>query len=142
MELYHHGVKGQRWGIRRYQNEDGTYTEAGKVRYRKGQRDAEYLAKRHADLYDPADAYARRDRENKQQKIKPRMSPSDLVLAPIERGQKYLRAKSLMKLRWEVLEDSAYNADGKAYIMTCLGDRITGDIYKSIVELPDWDYKK
>ena len=32
-ELYHHGVKGQRWGIRRYQNEDGTLTEAGKARY-------------------------------------------------------------------------------------------------------------
>ncbi len=32
-ELYHHGVKGQRWGIRRYQNEDGTLTPAGKERY-------------------------------------------------------------------------------------------------------------
>lgn len=32
-ELYHHGIKGQRWGIRRYQNPDGTLTEAGKKRY-------------------------------------------------------------------------------------------------------------
>lgn len=32
-ELYHHGIKGQRWGIRRYQNEDGTLTAAGKARY-------------------------------------------------------------------------------------------------------------
>ena len=32
-ELYHHGIKGQRWGIRRYQNEDGTLTTAGKLRY-------------------------------------------------------------------------------------------------------------
>ncbi len=31
-ELYHFGIKGQRWGIRRYQNEDGTLTEAGKRR--------------------------------------------------------------------------------------------------------------
>ena len=30
--LYHHGIKGQKWGIRRYQNEDGTLTEAGKRR--------------------------------------------------------------------------------------------------------------
>ena len=29
-ELFHHGVKGQKWGVRRYQNEDGTYTQAGK----------------------------------------------------------------------------------------------------------------
>lgn len=31
--LYHHGIKGQRWGIRRYQNSDGTWTNAGKKRY-------------------------------------------------------------------------------------------------------------
>ena len=27
--LAHHGVKGQKWGVRRYQNEDGSYTEEG-----------------------------------------------------------------------------------------------------------------
>ena len=32
-ELYHHGVKGQKWGIRRYQNPNGTLTEEGKIRY-------------------------------------------------------------------------------------------------------------
>lgn len=32
-ELYHHGIKGQAWGVRRYQHEDGTYTEEGKERY-------------------------------------------------------------------------------------------------------------
>lgn len=35
-ELYHHGVKGQRWGIRRYQNKDGSLTPAGKKRYSDG----------------------------------------------------------------------------------------------------------
>lgn len=32
-ELYHYGVKGQKWGIRRYQNSDGTLTELGRQRY-------------------------------------------------------------------------------------------------------------
>ena len=32
-ELYHHGVKGQRWGLRRFQNEDGSLTDAGRNRY-------------------------------------------------------------------------------------------------------------
>ena len=31
-ELMHYGVKGQKWGVRRYQNEDGTLTDAGKKR--------------------------------------------------------------------------------------------------------------
>lgn len=32
--LAHHGVKGMKWGVRRYQNEDGTLTAAGKKRYK------------------------------------------------------------------------------------------------------------
>lgn len=35
-DLTHHGIKGQRWGVRRYQNEDGTWTVAGKERYGDG----------------------------------------------------------------------------------------------------------
>lgn len=33
LSMYHHGIKGQRWGIRRYQNPDGSLTEAGQRRY-------------------------------------------------------------------------------------------------------------
>ena len=32
--LTHHGVKGQKWGVRRYQNYDGTLTAKGRERYR------------------------------------------------------------------------------------------------------------
>lgn len=34
-ELYHHGVKGQKWGIRRYQNKDGSLTAEGQAKYYK-----------------------------------------------------------------------------------------------------------
>lgn len=33
--IYHHDIKGQKWGVRRFQNEDGTLTEAGKKRINK-----------------------------------------------------------------------------------------------------------
>lgn len=39
--LMHHGILGQKWGIRRYQNEDGTYTELGKKRKRETMTDEE-----------------------------------------------------------------------------------------------------
>lgn len=33
--LCHHGIKGQKWGVRRYQNKDGSLTEEGKQKYLK-----------------------------------------------------------------------------------------------------------
>lgn len=35
-EFNHHGIKGMRWGVRRYQNKDGSLTSAGKKRYKSG----------------------------------------------------------------------------------------------------------
>lgn len=51
-ELFHFGIKGQRWGMRRYQNADGTLTEAGKIRYLKGYKpgDAESEKKAEFDI--------------------------------------------------------------------------------------------
>ena len=35
-ELYHYGIKDMKWGVRRFQNPDGTLTDLGKKRYQKG----------------------------------------------------------------------------------------------------------
>lgn len=40
--LYHHGILGQKWGIRRFQNSDGSYTEAGKKRRREDSYSEDY----------------------------------------------------------------------------------------------------
>ena len=32
-DLQHHGIKGQKWGVRRFQNKDGDLTLAGRKRY-------------------------------------------------------------------------------------------------------------
>lgn len=37
-ELIHWGIRGQKWGLRKYQNPDGTLTPEGKIRYGKGHK--------------------------------------------------------------------------------------------------------
>lgn len=57
--LIHHGVKDQKWGVRQYQNADGTWTEEGKARRRKGSSknaiDPEKKQKAYDDMQSIAD---------------------------------------------------------------------------------------
>lgn len=54
-ELTHHGILGQKWGVRRYQNQDGSLTAAGKKRLE--QKDAKWARKN----YDKITSKARKD---------------------------------------------------------------------------------
>jgi len=58
-ELYHHGIKGQKWGIRRFQNPDGTYTDAGLKRLHN--KDVKWVKRNYNRLYNKA--YNRSKRE-------------------------------------------------------------------------------
>lgn len=58
--LAHSGIKGMKWGIRRYRNEDGTLTEAGKKRYAKMNAKVDKIYDRKTKT-----AYATLDRTNR-----------------------------------------------------------------------------
>lgn len=60
--LEHHGILGQKWGIRRYQNKDGTWTNAGKKRYGDDIPDGK-AKKRGPQLRDPRRAQDLSDEE-------------------------------------------------------------------------------
>lgn len=53
--IYHHGILGQRWGIRRYQNEDGSLTKAG-VRHQRAldKKDEKWAKKNTGKITDKA----------------------------------------------------------------------------------------
>lgn len=50
-ELYHYGKKGMKWGVRRYQNEDGSLTAAGERRYARDAREKGYKDRDDAGNY-------------------------------------------------------------------------------------------
>ena len=66
-ELYHHGILGMKWGVRRYQNPDGSLTAAGKKRIE--QRDAKWAKKNCNKIYKKAYGSSKKemDRYAKQQ---------------------------------------------------------------------------
>lgn len=95
-ELYHYGVLGMKWGVRRYQNADGSLTAAGKKRYSSSSReDTPHYninardVKRNSDKMTDAELQRAINRLNMQQQLD-RMNPS-----VIERGRNV--AKQIVK---------------------------------------------
>lgn len=58
-EIKHHGIKGQKWGVRRYRNRDGTLTPAGRKRY----SDSAPAHEHHKRVYDGKKARELSDQE-------------------------------------------------------------------------------
>ena len=85
-ELKHHGILGQKWGIRRYQNEDGSLTEAGKKRYLS--KYGTLKANAHYDRNFDSDAYYRHQYEEKLKVQKKILTPKKVTDSQINEIEK------------------------------------------------------
>lgn len=117
-ELYHHGILGQKWGVRRFQNADGTYTAAGKKRYEidesgrkssagkrreKGDREANYYATKAKTHYDEASRKSSKEYQTDfaaQRRDRIKNAPSDVGLGLLT-GVYRLRGNSAATDYWK-----------------------------------------
>lgn len=88
--LEHHGIKGQKWGVRRFQNEDGTRTAAGKKRERSNSEDPahEDYNKAHSgkSVKDMSDAELR----NRLNRLQMEKQYSQLTNSDTSKGKKFV----------------------------------------------------
>lgn len=134
--LAHHGIKGQRWGVRRYQNADGSLTPKGKARMDAALKDSENLSYLHARLEDQTRRLTRN--VPKGNKI---LTDSDTVKQYKETVKQFTKMHETFKKKYSSIESSPITRNGKDYIYTLLVDKKTGMGAEYLTELHEkrWD---
>lgn len=125
--LEHHGILGQKWGVRRYQNPDGTLTEVGKKHYSESSKK---FSKLERDFN--RKSYRLHRRQEKAQKVLARPTLSDISWTAkrrqgtklskayrsyIKSGKKFMKNYEGMKKKYGINNLSSYQIEkGKAYV--------------------------
>lgn len=152
-ELRHYGVLGMKWGIRRYQNSNGSLTSAGKKRYkytswstnRYNRKAKKALAKaaehkRYADDYNPKNYIGKSKYTDKQRARDKKNMEKELAVA-----KKYTDKANKMQTRAKRSAEHDANMQklaenqsaGKAFVNTALTTALTGNLrtYKSYMQM-------
>ena len=95
MTLAHYGIVGQKWGVRRYQNEDGTLTNAGKKRYNRDVR--ENNAKKKENRIDVSNPDPKRWAKEDLQRMKRTVDSSSELLKKVSEIERSSAPKATKK---------------------------------------------
>lgn len=91
-ELYHHGIKNQKWGVRRYQNPDGSLTPLGRLRYGTPEKLRKSYTKKtskkeHKDAYKDVKKMSNEEIQKNIERLKLEQQLKDLTKEDVEKGE-------------------------------------------------------
>lgn len=143
-ELYHYGIRGMKWGVRRYQNSDGSLTSEGKKRYGySGFSSGRSKTALELDLnqLDRARVQYKNDMVSAEKRIarSNRSKQKEKFLADRQRAEKNMRhAEKMINGLLKAAEKNHVKVDSKE--VTRYGDRVSRSIINSLIsgafELP------
>ena len=110
-ELMHYGIKGQKWGVRRYQNEDGSLTSAGRKKYRqeiKEENKKAFEYGREATISSHAASYAKNKSIKSQYKYKKALlKDPNMIKSSTQKKRRYAEADAMSSKQLEAYARSA-----------------------------------
>lgn len=110
-ELMHYGIKGQKWGVRRFQNEDGTLTPAGRKKYKleiKEENKKAFEYGREASISSHAAAYAKNKSIKSQYKYKKALlKDPNMIKSSTQKKRRYAEADAMSSKQLEAYARSA-----------------------------------
>lgn len=138
--LCHHGILGQKWGVRRFQNEDGSLKPAGEKRYNKLKDISHQVGKAYADHanYYTKTSFTAKNEQEALQFAKNREKLWDDAWSAQKRAESMLASR---KKWWQYpttdidIKTSIYTTKGKNYLDIVVSDKILNRTVSDTFEL-------